>query len=509
MKELKFILTTQAGTFTLADSPDGWDDSLVKWERSDKYWGCFRSWTIPLKFVRQGALEVRREFYTYGMAAEATIEIQKLNKLTMQYYTAYAGSLDFATFKDQDKTVEVSFIDSGFARYLKDNSGNEFSFNGYYHAGEGMRGWYIDIPGGGTNYYEGTTIKAIVKCLIDLMTGATVSQNVITFNNGKIYNGEILFRSDYLDNIEDSVIFSTGSEIAGGSNVFKTQWDDLWKSLESVFGLGMGIEIDPTTGKEIIRIEEISHFFGTYHNLDVGEVSSVMVSIDKKLSFGRVKIGYAPKEYEGSSQSTTHEPNGLTYWKVNNPVSSTEIDWESKYRADGQGILTIWENQDFDQSDDIFFIERDSSTGYIVTAPATEGANSFTCYNPSLTPRQNLIRHLDYLSSLRFELNDDLNGTSGDNWAGYIFVDGTHCLENIALDWGAIFLPMKFDIQAAYPADMLKQLSDDVKQMIQFWYKGQSYRGFVMSVDSKLYGRGEQKITLLASTSTLIRQLIR
>lgn len=122
MKDVKFYLTYAGVETELAYAPDGWDEELMTWERSKKYFGMFRSFSIPLRFVKDGAYILRSAFYTYGVDAAVTVRICKRNRKTNDYDTKYTGIIDFAAFVDSADTVEVNIKDSGASAYVKNGA---------------------------------------------------------------------------------------------------------------------------------------------------------------------------------------------------------------------------------------------------------------------------------------------------------------------------------------------------------------------------------------------------
>lgn len=126
MQDLQFIITRNGIATTLTHSPDGWDDALIQTERSMKYYGMFRSFSIPLKFVKDGATLLKRIFYYWDFNADSAsyeakvyFQVNKLNKLTLVYEQTFKGELDCSTFKDFGHYVEINVIDGGLSSIIK------------------------------------------------------------------------------------------------------------------------------------------------------------------------------------------------------------------------------------------------------------------------------------------------------------------------------------------------------------------------------------------------------
>lgn len=109
----------------LPQTPDGWQDKMIEYSRNKTYRGMVRAFTVPMRFVTDGADIIRYLFYTYGVEAICFLRIAKLNVSTGIHEPYYVGSLDFSTF-DDDKTgqyAEVAVLDSGLAATIKNKEG--------------------------------------------------------------------------------------------------------------------------------------------------------------------------------------------------------------------------------------------------------------------------------------------------------------------------------------------------------------------------------------------------
>lgn len=532
MNDIFYILRGTGASTILEHSPDGWDETMVTWERSEKYWGVFRSWTIPLRFIKDGAAFLRNEFYTYGMGSSVEIEIQRLNKVTDLYKLAYKGILDFSTWKDTDQYVEVAFKDFGAAKLLKDYGSTE------YQAGNGIK-----IYGGGYSedvefhcstghLYYGVHLITLAKNIVDQMSGGAVYHPTTP---------TLFVRSDYLENYEYSalsdqyIICVPGKQFRLGNSRegdFRTSFDDWYKSVNALFNLAVGIETDSETGYDVIRIEPKSYFFGTTGvNIEnFGEVRNITISLATKLMFKTLKIGYDAKDYSTMPDDwRQYEPNATSKWLVKNDYTAAELDLVSKYRGDGYGITDIMTTENDGTDQDIFFVQITDDgaiADYIVdirgevrqaATPGTEVA----LRNSLITPRRNLQRFtgeagVDYKWLGNFFFGDniaDLVCTSADNSILYqeTSYDGTNFISE-AGSWAVlphpIFYPILFEVEAAMPADLLEVITANPYGLYEFIYEGYTYRGNIMKIDAKLAGRSSQKILLLMDGSNSATTLI-
>lgn len=108
----------------LRKTPEGWRDVLVKYGRSAKYFGLFRDFTTPMKFVGDGAMILRDIYWKKGIEGYAKLVIIKNDRSTWpeKHKTWYIGEIDFSKFK-QDKygAVTVNVMEGGLSKLFKAN----------------------------------------------------------------------------------------------------------------------------------------------------------------------------------------------------------------------------------------------------------------------------------------------------------------------------------------------------------------------------------------------------
>lgn len=111
-------------------SPDGWKDTLVNFGRSDTYMGVFREFTVPMRFVKDGAKILRHILWTKGKNAIAYFALHRLNRLVYpaSYETFTYGELDFtkAKQKQDDKSLTINVMQGGLSKLLKANEGTVY-----------------------------------------------------------------------------------------------------------------------------------------------------------------------------------------------------------------------------------------------------------------------------------------------------------------------------------------------------------------------------------------------
>lgn len=520
MRELLFILTPTDGVpQTLTTSPDGWDESFIITERSRKYHGIFRSFTIPLKFVKQGATIIRDEFYRYGMAATCIIQVQKLNRQTLTYFTAYTGKIDFATFKDHDNDIEVMAVDGGLSQIIKINETNEFDFTAVPLVAEnGIAIKYTYSPPG-DYYVHAMKPYYFFESLVNKLT------------NGGIANSTYAVKSTYLTELGEWLILSTGQAWRLNNSAtdpemitFRTTLDDFFKSINAIGCIGMGIET--IAGVETLVIEEREYFYNKNVIKSVESAKTLTLGFVSEFNIGRIIGGYPEKDY---SDVTISDKEVCTFTNYQMPTTfkGTDYDIQSKYRADWQGIQKIVDDfptigVDNDIDYDIYFHDVVFRTPYYeLWSGYCSTGTPFEIFNPRISPRNNLLNHVRFLNSCAYKMSGSyISFVNGGNLQQFNFVSiypeiypitqGEFEYWPILIsDSDTWFRPFEINIEAAYPSDMVNLIAANPYGVIEFDYKKTTYTGYILKMETKLSGAGSVKYSLLCTDTNDLTKLIR
>lgn len=109
--------------------PDGWREKSIRWGRSQKYYGMVRSYSTPLKFVKQGAQIIRDALMKVGTEARLFLLIHKLNKTFgagLVHENFYKGEIDLSTVQSSLNTVTANLLEGGLDALLKANEGTTY-----------------------------------------------------------------------------------------------------------------------------------------------------------------------------------------------------------------------------------------------------------------------------------------------------------------------------------------------------------------------------------------------
>lgn len=110
----------------LANAPEKWLNTAIKFTRSKTYQGIFRGETLADAYVTRAAFLLRTEFYKFGVLSFVKIVINLLNPATWGYNTIYQGRLDFSTADDALTSFSVNSISDDFTVNLNANDATDY-----------------------------------------------------------------------------------------------------------------------------------------------------------------------------------------------------------------------------------------------------------------------------------------------------------------------------------------------------------------------------------------------
>jgi len=121
-----------AGQLPLTFTPDGWQEISIAWERNLTKFGNVRNFSLPLKFVVDGAKIIRSIVYSTNFETKVFLLIKRLKIVTSPidynyfYEDYYRGEIDLSTFNDEESTVTVNIMEGDLHKKLKANEGTTY-----------------------------------------------------------------------------------------------------------------------------------------------------------------------------------------------------------------------------------------------------------------------------------------------------------------------------------------------------------------------------------------------
>lgn len=177
------VLATRTIPIPIPNNPGGWKEQSIKYARNATYNGLFPTYTIPLKFVRDGAKILRELLYSKGQEETCFLIILRFNSLIGEYESYYKGEIDFSKANDNKDFFEVPVTETGFYKALKAFENTDFEFD--FDDDE-----VIDIE------IDGIDIKSTLKYIVPKLSyanGAVGSADILlpfsfTTSEGTFFN---------------------------------------------------------------------------------------------------------------------------------------------------------------------------------------------------------------------------------------------------------------------------------------------------------------------------------
>lgn len=128
------VVTYSGQPKPLPQTPDGWQQILLAWERSIEKHGLITKFSLPLGFIRNGARIIRDALYKETIEAKLLLLIQKLELVLTPttynwvYKYFFRGELDMSQTEDELDIVNVPILESELTRLVKANEKTVYEF---------------------------------------------------------------------------------------------------------------------------------------------------------------------------------------------------------------------------------------------------------------------------------------------------------------------------------------------------------------------------------------------
>lgn len=344
----------------------------------------------------------------------------------------------------------------------------------------------------------------------------------------KISSGKYTATSDYLTNEAENFVVGCGDSLRGfhaGDTegyvgpVIKTSLRDFFQSFNTIAPIGISIE------NNVAILERRERFYDSTKTIvDLGDVSKCTGTSANDYIPSSIQIGWPVQTYDDINGR--EEFNTLHTYTTPITRQSKVLDLSSVYRADCYGMeitrinLDSKTTTDSDSDSEVFIlnISPDGNGGYIINRPAgsiitgVKGGN--TTYNWLLSPKRCLLRHGAWIHGGMW-LQDDgyiTFSSSEKNQLMTSTIDGVTIIENSNVLVSSLpkgmFIPHLFEIICKTPYNIVDLIEDSPFGVIQFSYKGNSYKGFVLQAGQQPALNPEQTFKLLASPTNNMLNLI-
>jgi hypothetical protein len=128
------LVLTSSAPAPLIFTPDGWEEYSISVVRNSKYWAIDRSFSIPWKFVEDGALILKDRAYKYGTEDKVMMVILRRDvyfdatHYGLYYRHLYKGEVDLSQMKHQGAVVTANIMEGGIPKAIKANENTKYEF---------------------------------------------------------------------------------------------------------------------------------------------------------------------------------------------------------------------------------------------------------------------------------------------------------------------------------------------------------------------------------------------
>lgn len=191
----------------LENAPIGWNDTEIKYSRSNKYWGLLREYTTQYKFVKEGAFLLRSYYYQYGLGAQLKLYVEKLVSTTQAYEFFFEGDFDFSMITDEKDFVGINIMEAGIVARIKALEDTEYPVELTQQKGaleveippflargelKFHTGWPVPAAGTNTNAFNGALLNKLYCFNVETKltpVADTPGNRPISFPNPVVNNG--------------------------------------------------------------------------------------------------------------------------------------------------------------------------------------------------------------------------------------------------------------------------------------------------------------------------------
>ncbi|MDF2189281.1 hypothetical protein [Paraflavitalea sp. CAU 1676] len=136
--------------------PDGWQEKSIKYKRNIRYSGLFRTYTNPLKWVKDAALIIRDQLYRKGTETKLYYVSHWLDKSFNGGWVHrffYRGELDLTQTEDEDNYVETNIMEGDLSKLVNANENTEYELD-------------LNVPEAVTVKMDGLRLKGSRKWIV-------------------------------------------------------------------------------------------------------------------------------------------------------------------------------------------------------------------------------------------------------------------------------------------------------------------------------------------------------
>lgn len=519
-----------ANNIDFIDHIANWSNFVPTTRRHPKYHSFTQSFSNKdLIFVKGARTYLKNLYDTRGSFASVTFKVQRFSFASEEYIDIVDGSLDFATYNDDEVagTTTLLFQTSTVSEKLLSRVRTRTSLQ-----------TLKDFDGNALTAFTGdhgeTYSLSVTKTELDNLTEiATSTASVMLVWEvalrlaQKVIGREDALRSDLLGRANGEVFQTTtdgelsylaitnGALLRGGSTStypLRVSFDELFDILNNITPIGMGIE--EINNEPFIRIEKVEYFYDNQNGIvwDINPPEQLRVLAVPERRYGRVLTGFRRYEkannngvdgaiaYEETLHGTRSFVTGLD--------SVTNRDYNTRINAiaSSQLIEVVRNNQVTNNTSDetnnllvLLQVSRSGSTWSIDNSYVSEtGVNNPSSQkNYKITPGRTVLNHLKMINGcLNLEYkNREATEVGFTGFSPILYQEGTgdtsasvqltgesaEIAENADLSASVepIYYDKNLEIETTVTEDLYDTIQANLSKWVRVEYNGAIYYGYI------------------------------
>lgn len=363
-------------------------------------------------------------------------------------------------------------------------------------------------------YNPGDSLQPGATYLVGGNTGTFITYNSIAYSPGQTFL-YVLGQETFTGSDDSSFV----EQISVQPQLI-TNFKDFFQFVYGIQGGNAAFGIDSSDG--MCFIETLDFVYrGSIGNLNCGIVDKA-IKIEPAIDLlgNSIRIGYKDQQY--NALNAYSEVNSEQVYSTSILTPQKEINLICPYRADPEGIEEIRVTQTdtaASRSDnDIFIIWKEqapvSTVPFVYYHPlgmdalTQFGGVDKSYYNWKLTPKQNMLRGGNYLSSIYYGMKGyKITLSAAPKNTALYTVDtlGNRVAESdpvyISSLPAPLFIPMYVTIKPGLPTNALQMLDSIPYGFARFTYNDTEYKGFMQSVSVDIGQHTTQELKFLLTTN--------
>lgn len=344
--------------------------------------------------------------------------------------------------------------------------GNHFGKSTFYFYSLGSAEW---ISSGEPVMLDIVKPVVLLNGILDKIGLSSSARGEIVPDNSEWFDSLFILAGETIRDFPEAVIY--------------TSFSDFCKAMETLAGLVYEIVEDALDeGKFVVRFVPRSSVFTDMRLLKLDAIGEPTYSVTSESIYSNINIGYEKQDYDLGNNGKD-EFNFNIHYSTGLSLKDQTLDFMCPYRADSYGMQELMQKReetvsdtDSDNSTFVVYVTEQADEYVLNRSKSVTGVFLDTVFNAALSPFAILENNRNYLASY----TDRLTYASSEILKS-ITIDGNAITDTQILS-APLFLPGTIRVKTNY-----MKLPENWNGYVEFAWDGQTYKGYVKSVDMSFF----------------------